>query len=203
MLKEAENMYRKGGWRPFTNGLRPTVYRDVVFGGCYTYLRLEIQYYGLPQEYQWAGNMLAAALATVISGPWNLARNVQYSTTSRDMAPTIQDVLYTLLTEIKEQPSLYKKWQHLQSRLRIGWGTTRVAVGMSFGQFVYEELMWCVADYEVTKQCRRNEKQIMVEKPMVAYPTRRPSLVQYRQTKELAERSMQATTTEGGAVDDV
>lgn len=185
MYKEARNMYRKGGIRPFTNGLRPTLCRDVVFGGCYTYLRLELQYYGrLTPEYQFVGNMVAAALATVLSGPFNLARNVQYATKSKHLAPSIQDVLYTLAEEVKSQPTSYRKWVHVQNRLRIGWGTVRVAIGMAFGQWVYEELMWLMAVREETPS---GEVVKMVEKPIVKYPTRRPSLVQYRQTKQLAQ----------------
>lgn len=185
MLSEAKTMYVKGGLRPFTNGLTPTLCRDIVFGGIYTYLRLEFQYNGLPTEYQWCGNMVAAALATVLSGPLNLARNVQYATKSRQLAPSTVTIFVTLMQEIKQKPSTYQKWLHMQNRLRIGWGTARVAVGMAFGQFVYEELMWRMA---VKGNDNVATDRIMVEKPMVMYPTRRPSLVQYRQTQMKIKR---------------
>jgi hypothetical protein len=181
MFSEAKTMYLKGGLRPFTFGLGPTLVRDVVFGGCYTYLRLEFQFHGLPPEHQWMGNMAAAALATILSGPLNLARNVQYGTKSRKTAPTIVTVFLTLAQQIKEQPSTLRKWIYLQNRLRIGWGTARVAIGMAFGQFMYEELMWRMA-FENDDEFATTDR-IMVEKPMVAYPTRRPSLVRYRQTQ--------------------
>lgn len=174
MLREAIAMWQQGGIRPFGNGLYPTLCRDVVFGGSYTFLRLELQYYGLPSEYQWAGNMLAAALATVMSGPLNLARNVQYSTESTHTRPTIRQVLWQLHFELTLQPTIVSKWHHLQSRLRLGWGTARVAVGMAFGQFVYEEMMWrmAVKPVEVKKSVRFNHN-------------RRPSLVRLRQTRLL------------------
>ena len=174
MLREAITMWKEGGIRPFANGLCPTLCRDVVFGGCYTFLRLELQYYGLPSEYQWAGNMVAAALATVMSGPLNLARNVQYSTESAHERPTIRQVLRQLRFELEMQPTAFSKWRHLQSRLRIGWGTARVAVGMAFGQFVYEEMMWRMA-----------LKPDEVEKPPKMNRNRRPSLVRLRQTRLL------------------
>ena len=174
MLQQAIGMWQQGGIQPFANGLCPTLCRDVVFGGCYTFFRLEFQYYGLPSEYQWAGNMFAAALATVLSGPLNLARNVQYSTDSKEARPTIRQVLRQLRFELTMQPTALSKWLHLQARLRIGWGTARVAVGMAFGQFVYEDLMWRMA-----------EKPVEVEKPPKINRNRRPSLVRLRQTRLL------------------
>ena len=177
MLCEARGMWNHGGVRPFCNGLLPTLCRDVVFGGCYTVLRLEFQYYGLPPEYQWAGNMFAAALATVLSGPLNLARNVQYSTSSKHVQPSIRQVLLQLYLELNSKPSIGSQLQHLQARLRIGWGTARVAVGMAFGQFVYEELMWTMAI-----------KPEEVEKPPKLNRDRRPSLVRLRQTRLMEDR---------------
>lgn len=184
MIQEAGSMWRKGGIKPFTNGLYPTLCRDVVFGGMYTYLRLEFQWYGLPPQYQWAGNMVAAALATILSGPLNLARNVQYATLSRRDAPTIQSVFQKLRDETYAKTTNMQKWQHVQSRLRIGWGTARVAVGMAFGQFVYEELMWIMAQ-EQHQQHQEVEKLAL---QLQHHPTRRPVLVHYntklRQEKE-------------------
>jgi len=182
MFSEAKSMYLTGGLRPFAFGLGPTLVRDIVFGGCYTYLRLEFQFHGLPPEHQWMGNMAAAALATILSGPLNLARNVQYATKSRNTSPTIVTVFSTLAQEIQQQSTTLRKWSYLQNRLRIGWGTARVAVGMAFGQFVYEELMWRMA-LENNHDDFSTTDGIMVDKPMVAYPTRRPSLVQYRQSQ--------------------
>ena len=141
MLFEAQEMFRKGGIRPFCNGMIPTVLRDLVFGGCYTFVRLELQFrFQLTSDYQWMANMSAAALATILSGPFNLARNVQYSTRSVHVAQTVAEVLITLVGETKEQPTIFLKWRHIQNRLRIGWGTARVAVGMAFGHYVYDKL---------------------------------------------------------------
>jgi hypothetical protein len=141
MWVETKEMLRKGGLRPFCNGLIPTVSRDLVFGGCYTFLRLELQYrFQLTSERQWMANLMAAALATVVSGPFNLARNVQYATKSRHVADTVREVLTTLVRETQNLPTTWQKWRHIQNRLRIGWGTARVAVGMAFGHSVYDHL---------------------------------------------------------------
>jgi hypothetical protein len=147
MWTEAVEMFRKGGLRPFGNGLAPTVYRDLVFGGTYTFLRLELQYrFDLRQEYQWTANMAAAAMATIVSGPFNLARNVQYATRSRNKADLVSKVLQDFVADTQAQSTLWRKTKFVQSRLRIGWGTVRVAVGMSFGHFVYDRLMGMYED---------------------------------------------------------
>lgn len=131
-----------GVYSPFYNGLLPTVLRDVVFGGCYTYLRYEwIGHYDVTAEHQWMGNMVAAAVATIASGPFNLARNVQYATISKKLAPTIPQVLTRLAEQTAAKKTIGKKLRFLQSRLRIGWGTARVAVGMAFGNHIYDQCM--------------------------------------------------------------
>lgn len=139
---EAAEMWHKGGLRPFLNGLRPTLCRDIAFGGCYTFLRYTINGPSAsPDHYQWIGNMLAAGVATVVSGPFNLARNEQYATKSKKLAPTIPQVFSTLAKQVAAQDNMSDKLHLLQNRLRIGWGTARVAVGMAFGHFIYDQSM--------------------------------------------------------------
>ena len=47
-------------------------------------MRFHVQRVG-PLE-QWQANILAAAFATVISGPFNYVRNIQYGTRSQERA---------------------------------------------------------------------------------------------------------------------
>lgn len=143
LICEAKSMLRKGGARPFFNGLFPTLMRDVAFGGCYTYLRHAWRTpSSSPQQKQpYIVNVLAAAVATVASGPFNLARNVQYATRSRKVAPTTLQVLVKLVRDVSCKETVMEKFHHVQNRLRIGWGTARVAVGMAFGQLLYDTCM--------------------------------------------------------------
>jgi hypothetical protein len=166
MLKESMEMFRKGGLRPFTNGLAPTVLRDLCFGGTYTFLRLELQYLlQLTPEQQWGANMAAAALATVVSAPFNLVRNVQYATRSREKADTISKILEDFVREARSHKTSWQSARYIQNRLRIGWGTVRVAVGMAFGHLVYDNLMGLYEDFHEDNQRtlelerRRNELQ--------------------------------------------
>lgn len=147
MFEEAFGMLRKGGSSVFYRGLTSTLLRDISFGGCYTFIRLQLQWnLSLPHEHQWMANLVAAALATIVSGPFNLARNVQYSTKSADIAPTTGQVLKDLLQETMQLRTLQQRIAHLQKRLRIGWGTARVATGMAFGHWVYDGLHGLVHD---------------------------------------------------------
>ena len=154
MVKEALDMLRIGGLRPFCNGLIPTVARDLVFGGTYTFLRIELQYrLQLGMEYQYVANFIAATFATILSGPLNLARNIQYATSSRQVADSVRVVLAQFADEVFQRPSWYEKSRLVQNRLRIGWGTARVALGMTFGHYVYDSI---VGMYEVSRRPNRD-----------------------------------------------
>lgn len=141
VVYEAFSMFKKGGRAVFFKGLTPTLLRDITFGGCYTSIRLQAQWScDIDPDHQWIANLVAAALATVASGPFNLARNLQYNTKSAHRAPAVTEVLMQLLNEVRQIGNTHQKLLHLQSRLRIGWGTARVAMGMSFGHWVYDVL---------------------------------------------------------------
>ena len=147
MIAEAMNMLQKGGSGVFYKGLASTLMRDITFGGLYTFTRLQIQWScSLPHENQWMANLFAAGLATIVSGPFNLARNIQYSTKSSQTAPTTYRVLLELVHETRALEGYQKQIFHLMQRLRIGWGTARVATGMPFGHFCYDGLHGLVHD---------------------------------------------------------
>jgi len=141
MIQEAKHMWRRGGMSPFFHGFIPTILRDVVFGGTYTFIRFKLKDSDCTggERAQWASNMGAAAFATVISGPFNLARNIQFATGSTEARPTIASVVLNLFSRASEM-GVVDRLKYLQRRLRIGWGTLRVAAGMALGQKVYDEL---------------------------------------------------------------
>lgn len=142
MMREARHMWRKAGITPFLHGLLPTVCRDVIFGGCYTLIRHHLQDSGQNPERLWASNMCAAAVATMASGPFNLARNMQYATGTTKERPSIVQVLGKLGRDMRERNSLVSRVSFLQNRLRIGWGTLRVATGVALGQQVFDTLFY-------------------------------------------------------------
>lgn len=140
MMQEARHMWRRAGVSPFFHGCLPTGIRDIVFGGTYTLIRFHLKDSSWTGEAQWASNMGAAAIATVVSGPFNLARNIQFATSSTAVRPSIASVLLNLSNKSLRKEGLVSRLAYLQNRLRIGWGTLRVAAGMALGQQVYDTL---------------------------------------------------------------
>ena len=145
IFHEVVGMIRKSGFsvRPFYNGVIPTVMRDVVFGGTYTWLRLQIKiWFSLSNQQQWVGNFVAAGLATILSGPFNYVRTIQFATRSHEIAPSTISILSDLMNETLsiEQKTIFSRLHFLQNKLRIGWGTARVAIGMTFAHSVYNWL---------------------------------------------------------------
>lgn len=141
MIQEATHMWKRAGFSPFFHGCLPTVVRDVVFGGAYTVMRYNLKdatWTG--DDQQWACNMASAAVATIASGPFNLARNVQFATSASAERPSIRNVVSNLWHKALQKKSILKRLGYLQNRLRIGWGTARVAAGMALGQQVYDTL---------------------------------------------------------------
>jgi hypothetical protein len=78
--------------------------------------------------------LLAGLMATTASSPFNYVRNIKYGWPSSSAPPSSFRILRDLLVESRAAPSFAR---HVQERLRLGWGTGRVAVGMAVGQFLY------------------------------------------------------------------
>lgn len=145
MIYEIYSMLRKsnGSIVPFINGTRSTLLRDVTFGGAYTLLRLQIpKILRLPEdnEQQWIANLIAASLATVLSGPFNYARNLQYATKSSDAPQTTLQLLRAVAIEANQRKTYSKRLHYIAFKFRIGWGTARVATGITFGHYIYDKL---------------------------------------------------------------
>lgn len=143
MLHETVGMLRNSGsLRPFFNGMSPTVARDVVFGGTYTWLRLQIHdWFNLSHGQQWMGNFVAAAMATVMSRPFTYVRTLQFATQSHEKAASTVHILRDLTQQtVAQEGGILERLRFLQNKLRIGWGTTRVAMGMTFAHSVYDWL---------------------------------------------------------------
>eukprot|EP00051_Salpingoeca_urceolata_P011651 m.144681 g.144681 ORF g.144681 m.144681 type:complete len:310 (-) comp17201_c0_seq6:178-1107(-) len=136
----SRDLWKRGGLAPFFKGVRSTVYRDVVFGITYEVGRHKL--FDLTGGCDEMGhtrtlacNFVAAFSATLFSAPLNYVRNIKYATPPQHRPPSIRQALVDLVraSQQKAHPALY-----LQERLRIGWGSARVATGMVVGQFVFE-----------------------------------------------------------------
>lgn len=63
-------------------------------------------------------------------------RNIKYGWSAHSVPPGSVRILLDLAKEAKAQGKDAPGF--LQNRLRLGWGTARVAVGMAVGQYLYE-----------------------------------------------------------------
>lgn len=136
----AVDMLQRGGIRTFFVGSVATISRDVVFGGCFAFFRHQLipvcanNSYDLseyPQSKLFCINLAAGFIATTISSPFNYVRNIQYSVQPDVKADSTMTVLKDLWKDAAAKESTRLRLSHLQSRLRLGWGTARVGCGMA------------------------------------------------------------------------
>jgi len=40
--------------------------------------------------------------------------------------------------EVLQHEGIFNKMHHVQQRLNLGWGTTKVGISMALGQFIFE-----------------------------------------------------------------
>lgn len=148
VVKAAIATYRRGGVAAFFTGFQATVCRDMTFGAVFALLRREVRkaLFDNPNCETPTGcfiaDAIAAGSAAVVSGPFNYARNRQFSHHSTDnlTVPSISDSLRWFLTHLRERRTLYLKIRYAQTRLMIGWGTLRVGLGMGLGALIYNAL---------------------------------------------------------------
>ncbi len=82
-------------------------------------------------------SLVAGLLATILSSPFNYARNMQYDTPIELKQKSMYFYLRYLARRATEEK---RPLAYLQRRLRIGWGSLRVAVGMGVGNMMYDKL---------------------------------------------------------------
>lgn len=146
--------WRDGGVHSFTKGLRSTVMRDITFGVMYEesrYMLLGVTS-GLlatsnendrlisPINLKFGVNMISAGFATIMSSPFNFVRNMHYATPVTEKPKSFTGILKQLYVDSLQQPTLLNQVGFFRQRLRIGWGTARVAAGMAVGQMVYDQV---------------------------------------------------------------
>ncbi len=160
----AVSLWNKGGARPFVNGVVPTIYRDMVFGGAYAYLRFALarwigaglqstntsnNHTGRRTEYLVgpASQFAGAAIATTASSPFNYWRNLQFATNPGDTPVGMRQCMSELSSSIREARGAREKLAQISLKLRVGWGTVRVATGMAVGQQLYDYISRKLASY--------------------------------------------------------
>lgn len=134
-ITSLRTIVQKGGVSIIFKGMNATIARDCVFGCIYEVTRHWLQSWTPNQKSMLLSNMVSAACATVVSGPFNYARNIKYGTSSALKPPPTLQIIKSLIVEASQTDAPLR---FLQRRLQIGWGTARVAVGMAFAQMVFD-----------------------------------------------------------------
>ncbi len=133
----ARQVYVEAGARMFFRGTGISVVRDLSFGVVYELLRAPGLAPGTNGYVQFACNVGAGALASMVSSPFNYCRNVVYGAPLTASPMRTARLLAFLVRECKAQPSPLR---HMNSRLNLGWGTLRVGLGIAVGQYVYSRV---------------------------------------------------------------
>jgi hypothetical protein len=168
----ALEMWNKGRFAPFTKGTLATVSRETSYSTSYELMR-----YLLHQKFvdknkstqntsfnlftaEFICNVLAAAIGTVASSPFNYTRNLQYASTPETKAPKIKKVLTDLWKE--STPHVGKglgRAGFFAETLKIGWGTLGSAVKMGLGQFIFDKTKQVFTSTELTPSETRTPAQ--------------------------------------------
>ena len=130
-------MFKTGGVRPFFLGSAATIGRDLIFGSIFSSSRFILNE-NTENRYSLACNLISGCLATLLSSPLNYVRNIHYASSPAQSRVAGAVIIRNLMLEASKQDNTYKGLSFLQQRLRIGWGTLRVGVGMAVGARVYE-----------------------------------------------------------------
>ncbi|GBG32573.1 Hypothetical Protein FCC1311_087982 [Hondaea fermentalgiana] len=158
MLRVASIMFKTGGLACFNRAIVTTLGRDFIWGGAFSCLRHELPKHlatakqpivdprtgvQLAGAVSFFSNVIAAAVATLISSPLNYARNLQYAHDLSQGHLRTSAVFVNLWREANEHKAATQESRalFLARRLTIGWGTLRVSVGIAFSSQVYNLLM--------------------------------------------------------------
>jgi hypothetical protein len=80
----------------------------------------------------------AAAIATTASSPINYWRNMQFDTKVGSKPVGLIMCMSELKCSIVDAPTTLDRVRQIGMKLRVGWGTIRVATGMAVGQQLYD-----------------------------------------------------------------
>jgi len=125
----------------FYRGCWSALLRDMIFGATFSGLRNQNMPSSDEKVARFFVNSSSCFVATALSSPMNYSRNLQYACCTKDDCPSILMILRGLKNKVfLEQKTLGRRLQSLIYHLRLGWGTARVAFGMSLTELIYSVL---------------------------------------------------------------
>ena len=139
-LETAKLLVKKNGTKTFLNGTGTTMARDAVFGSLFAGIRFNMTNENSTRMERMYASIIAGGAGTIFSSPFNYARNMKYAAGASGLpSPSILKIFSDLNKDVMKEP---RPLSYLQGRLRVGWGTVRVAIGMAVGFELYEKLKY-------------------------------------------------------------
>lgn len=140
-IGSSKNISRNAGPLGFYRGCYSALLRDMIFGATFSGLRNQNMPSSDEKVRRFLVNAASCFVATALSSPMNYSRNFQYASCTKDTCPSILTILRALKSKVYlEQKTFGRRLQSLQNHLRLGWGTARVAIGMSLTELMYSVL---------------------------------------------------------------
>ena len=141
-----KKLHSQGGNSIFFRGIGISVVRDMIFGITYEGLRGKRSHKPKNQQQSSKDSLVlfgkdwcAASVACVMSSPLNYCRNIYYGAAPRSCPiPPYYLIRYMVIDAHRSAPTLIGKWNKVNSKLNVGWGSLRVGAGMAIGQFTFE-----------------------------------------------------------------
>lgn len=137
MTKLALEMYKLGGMSAFFRGTKITMTREMAFGSVVGYSK------NYNETNNFYLNCLYYFIATTVASPLNYARTMIYKSPI-DSTISVRQVFIDLKTDIKTEchgSTIWRKIYHIaMRRFYVGFGTVRVAIGMSLSGWIYSYL---------------------------------------------------------------
>lgn len=147
-----KTLWRQGGWQAFSKGIETTLVRNTLFGGIYEVSRQALADKLLPLQknekeknektVKAFADVMAAALATFLTSPFNYARSIQFASSPNDKTPTMTAIFKNLMTEAKENKvvhsSIKAQCRFFSQRFGLAPGLVRVPIGMLLGQQIFD-----------------------------------------------------------------
>lgn len=138
-LRETAKMMHQNNFRCFIRGMLATIQRDAVFSSIYAVCQPIIKKHTVGNQPLYVGaTLVMVSTATLFSAPFNYIRNHRYSECVKLNPPSYKQIVSELLSCTIENNNPIR---YLMYRLCIGWGTLRVAVGITSGQIIYDCLV--------------------------------------------------------------
>lgn len=130
----AVSMHEKGGGKSFFRGTTITLKREIAFGSLFGYLSFNHN-----DKKSMFLDIIYISLATIVASPFNYIRVMIYRSPIENTA-TFMNVIKELKhdVELNCEKSFLPKLQYICiNKFNIGWGTLRVAIGMSISRQIY------------------------------------------------------------------